>query len=158
MVASSAGDVRQRRSMLRKSVAALAIALSCVVLTASCVGSRPKQCSSLGDCDGGFCNSRGYCQRECSSGRDCPCGSSCAADCGICVRDDGAGPATCFAFRNGLSQDDVLGVCRAALTSRDGWPPVDETDSIQDAAAGNGPSECSQAPLAVADCPELVPA
>ncbi|MCA9640450.1 MAG: hypothetical protein H6718_16365 [Polyangiaceae bacterium] len=33
--------------------------------------------------------------------------------CGVCIRDDGKAPATCFGKQHGLSDAELLGACRA---------------------------------------------
>jgi hypothetical protein len=82
----------------------------------ACVGTTSRPCRTQTDCetDGqdGFCTNGGFCARECVRDTDCPCGSFCAVGCGLCIRDDCAGAATCFANDRGLDNETVLGVCR----------------------------------------------
>ncbi|MEQ8461517.1 MAG: hypothetical protein RLO52_20165 [Sandaracinaceae bacterium] len=86
---------------------------------AACTGATRHSCRTHQDCRGddgverGFCTDRGFCARECEEDLDCPCGSFCAEGCGICVRDDCANAATCFAENRGLTTaQGVLGACR----------------------------------------------
>ncbi len=93
--------------------AAFALGLA-APLGAGCVGQRAEVCQVNSDCAAGtVCSGEGFCTWECAQDQDCPCGSFCARTCGLCVRDDFLGPATCFAFQNGLDTDAVLGACRA---------------------------------------------
>ena len=88
------------------------------MLTASaCVSNPADSCRYHSDCqrDGkaGVCAANGFCERECMTDTDCPCGSFCASSCGICLTDDLAAPATCFAQERGLASDEVIsGACR----------------------------------------------
>lgn len=83
-----------------------------MVLSFSCIHHRPQSCQRQSDCAGEICSSRGFCTHECKKDVDCPCGSICATSCGICIRADQAGPATCFAFQAGLDTPTLLGACR----------------------------------------------
>ena len=97
-------------------------------LCAACIGQRPQVCQSNADCAfGTVCGGDGFCTWECAASNDCPCGSFCSPSCGLCIRNDFRGPATCFAFQNGLDTDAVRGACRA-----------DFPDGNQGAAATNG--------------------
>lgn len=126
--------------------AALLLLGAMLGVTSSCVADRPEKCIYTSDCsDHSFCDSQGFCQRECLEHRDCPCGSFCASSCGICLRNDdlGQGPATCFPLRNGLTTADVLGVCRADLAT----PVEAPSSSVADGGM------CSAAPRSLPDCP-----
>ena len=104
----------RRLGGIRADVCLLAAIAGISVLVASnaCVPDRPSACRTSHDCDSGICNLHGFCEAECAADRDCPCGSKCATTCGLCIRDDWSGPATCFAFDRGMSTDAVLGSCR----------------------------------------------
>jgi hypothetical protein len=105
-------------------------ALVALFQTPSCVGTRGGTCYSNTDCkSGSFCADSGFCDYECKSHIDCPCGSTCIDKCGICLRDDLRGPATCFPLKRGLSTDEVLGACAVEPTN---------TDSEMSAAGGSG--------------------
>lgn len=122
----------------------------CAFSAYSCVAARPETCTYANECPQGFCDSQGFCQSECKQDIDCPCGSTCAASCGICLRNDalGQGPATCFPLRNGLDTRDVLGVCRADLST----PTTAASQVVADAGVCVGPPvtlpECPSSPLA----------
>lgn len=125
-----------------------------VISLAACLGrSRAAACTSDAECTVGFCNVRGFCESECHVDADCPCGSFCARSCGICLRNDRTGPATCFPFRHGLDTAAVLGVCRfedggvveTPTAASDGGvcnpDPIDEPSCVQsppDPAADTG--------------------
>jgi hypothetical protein len=106
---------------------------SCLVVP-SCIAHRPDKCSESSDCTDGFCNARGFCESECTANIDCPCGSWCATSCGICIRDDLKGPATCEPSGHGLSTKDVLGVCREAIAAH--------VETVALAGAGGASEEC----------------
>jgi hypothetical protein len=88
-----------------------------LLLDLACIGHRPRRCSAHTDCaaDQEFCDTRGFCQQECSQMADCPCGSYCATGCGLCIRVDNRGPGTCFGVESGLGVQEVLGVCASFL-------------------------------------------
>jgi hypothetical protein len=88
--------------------------LTLAVLSLSCIGDRADTCLRRSDCPKGFCSGAGFCEAECSDDRDCPCGSFCAQDCQICLRNDRTDPATCFAYDRGLSKAEIFGACRSA--------------------------------------------
>lgn len=125
-------------------VAALA-ALVAATLLDGCIPRWSDECSRKTDCAGGaFCNGNGFCESECSRDPDCPCGSFCAVSCGICVRVDLAGPATCHPFRRGLSTDDVLGACRSDVEGR--RPNAGSaTSASEDAESEAGRAEAADA-------------
>ena len=128
--------------------AAAVLFVFCAVV--SCIGtSRAKECSSNSECSTGFCGLRGFCTAECHADTECPCGAFCATACGICLRHDLAGPATCFAFRQGLSTADVLGVCRAAVEDA-ASPPINDAGLVEAGA-------CNQPPLTLPQCIDSPP-
>ena len=101
-----------------------ALALALVFLASNaCIGNRPRRCEAQSDClaQGAVCSTRGYCEKECSTSEDCPCGSYCAEGCGLCIRADNTGAATCFPSDNGLTVNETLGVCRPSLK-----PPLEQ--------------------------------
>jgi hypothetical protein len=113
----------------KKSFGRAVLVIGLVVLFCSgqsCIASRGSTCSLQSDCQsqGQFCAGSGFCQAECRADVDCPCGSHCAVTCGICVRNDLLGPATCVAFQSGLSTNDVLGACSVV-------PPTAAADAGQ---------------------------
>jgi hypothetical protein len=80
----------------------------------ACVGDHPKSCTQSGDCQpGGVCDGQGFCTHECRTNVDCPCGSACNRSCGLCLRADTGGLATCFAVDRNVSVNEALGACRA---------------------------------------------
>lgn len=89
------------------------------------------RCTRNEDCTSGgvrgVCSSRGFCRTECESDVDCPCNAFCAEPCGVCIRNDLGGPATCFAEDHFLSEE-ILGVClrdpRLEVPA-DGSPAID---------------------------------
>jgi hypothetical protein len=89
----------------------------------ACIGDHPKACTESSECQpGGICDGQGFCTHECRQDADCPCGSSCNRSCGICLRNDTGGLATCFAIERNVSVKEALGACRAQdvpLLSRD---------------------------------------
>lgn len=87
------------------------LALAGVLGPAGCIGERPEKCTYHSDCRDSFCSAQGFCVSECDQDRDCPCGSVCVKGCGLCVREDGAGLATCFAINRGVSAAEALGSC-----------------------------------------------
>jgi hypothetical protein len=105
-----------RARTIRHFFAIALVATGLLGTPAACVGVRPLECGSHSDCQTGgqgqFCNGRGFCESECHADTDCPCGSFCARSCGLCIRNDLAGPATCFAFERGLTTTETLGACR----------------------------------------------
>jgi hypothetical protein len=103
-------------SMLRLGRQPRLLGLLLLFATTGCVSHSEDACQKQSDCDGhGFCGGAGFCESECIKSTDCPCGSFCAPGCNICVRDDLAGPATCFAFNRGMTVAEVLGVCRSGF-------------------------------------------
>lgn len=113
--------------------AALVVALAGATSTNGCIPPRTNECRVQSDCGGsGICSLRGYCVRECEEHQDCPCGAFCAPGCGLCLRDDRGGAATCFARREGLTTDDVLGVCRDDLSRDAGADGAAETGAGED--------------------------
>lgn len=133
-----------------------------------CISDRGDICRTNSDCASGFCSASGFCDRECKDDRDCVCGSYCGASCGLCLRDDGAGPATCYALRRGLSTQDVLGACRVsppAPTDTGGASGEGDATTTGGAATsgnrGDDPEElvnhCSLAPLDQPKCLESLP-
>lgn len=110
-------------STMRESAAvilsALAQALLLAVVTTTVACSPATPCSNNSDCllatdperQIGICSARGFCRSECDADEDCPCGSYCADGCGVCIRDDRAGPATCFGADNAYSTAELLSVC-----------------------------------------------
>jgi hypothetical protein len=120
------------RKLGRAARAVIAVvALLSSVQMQSCVGKRGHTCYVNSDCESGsFCADSGFCDSECRADRDCPCGSHCEAGCGLCVRDDLQGPATCFPYQRGLDTNEVLGVCA-----------VKPTTTTQSGAGGAGPDE-----------------
>ncbi|HJL17295.1 MAG TPA: hypothetical protein RMH99_16630 [Sandaracinaceae bacterium LLY-WYZ-13_1] len=106
-----------------------ALALLTGAFSLGCEPATP--CRNNSDCllaegDGGtrigICSARGFCRTECRDDGDCPCGSFCAAGCGVCIRNDRAGPATCFGYDNFQSSGQLLGVCLVGV-GPDGGPP-----------------------------------
>lgn len=96
---------------------ALLVFLIGAAASAGCIGNRPKACSFTSDCpSGAICDGRGFCAQECISNRDCPCGSSCVASCGLCMRTDNGTPATCFTADHEIGLRDALGACGPAVT------------------------------------------
>ena len=94
------------------------VAVTCfIVALAGCIGNRPRRCEQHSDClpYDSVCSTRGFCAQECTRSEDCPCGSYCAEGCGICIRSDNVGAATCFASDTGLTAAETLGVCRPSL-------------------------------------------
>jgi hypothetical protein len=124
--------------------ACFGLLLAAVVLgvPSACVGPR-STCDRQSDCTNSLCSANGYCQSECRGDSDCPCGSHCVTACGACIRNDGAGAATCFPFQNGVGRDAVLGACGlgppAASRANDG---------------GNDNGICATAPLTLPECVE----
>lgn len=110
-----------------------------------CIGPRDS-CERHSDCASGICSANGYCQTECKANRDCPCGAHCEASCGVCIRDDGAGAATCFAFHHGVGRDEVLGACGL------GAPETSPTE------AGTDDRVCAPHVLTLPECVEDPPA
>ncbi len=131
------------------------------LLVSACEPANP--CRNNSDCvlraaDGsptdmraGVCTMRGFCRRECEEHTDCPCGSFCASTCGLCMRNDGLGSATCFGHDNSYSDGELLGLCghQAAPATNDRAecptdvePPrcerVDAGAPTDGAAAGDG--------------------
>lgn len=101
------------------------------------VGCQPETpCRTNSDCvlhaDSGrlgICSAHGFCRRECNLAEDCPCGSFCAA-CGVCVRNDLAGPATCFGLDNFHSDAELVGACVGSAP-----PPAARDDCPNDVTA-----------------------
>lgn len=96
-----------------------ASALAMLAAVSGCVSNPADSCLYHSDCqrDGkkGVCAANGFCERECVDDSDCPCGSFCASGCGLCITDDLAGSATCFAQDRGLSSTEIItGACRGA--------------------------------------------
>lgn len=95
---------------------AVAFFVACVTAIVACIGVRPAVCEGNSDCgSGAVCGGAGFCISECTAASDCPCGAFCAQSCGLCLRTDFAGPATCFAYQNGLDTTGVLGACRSDI-------------------------------------------
>lgn len=87
-------------------------------LVAACIGNHPKTCSRSGECQpGGICDGQGFCARECACDADCPCGSTCSPICGLCLRRDTGGLATCFAVDRNVRVNEALGACRGSFGS-----------------------------------------
>jgi hypothetical protein len=63
------------------------------------------------------------------------CGSFCAPSCGVCIRDDRMGPATCFAFRHGYDTAAILGACGASPDAASVRDSAVETDAEADGEA-----------------------
>jgi hypothetical protein len=115
-----------------------------------CIGDRSSRCELSSDCDSGFCSDSGFCDQECRNNADCPCGSTCETSCGICVRLDGTGPATCFPFERGLNTEEVLGVCRfrmpqPVMPTESGEPRAGEGGSAGSAAGGGAGGDAGRA-------------
>lgn len=106
-----------------RSVRAFLVVAALLPLGSSCISNRKAPCVRSSDCANGYCGADGFCETECSRDEDCPCGSRCAIGCGICIRDDGTGPATCEPFDRGLSLAEILGVCRSAGAPQGGSSP-----------------------------------
>jgi hypothetical protein len=105
-------------------VCAAVIAQGCVV--------HEERCTRNAECDdyrAGFCSKSGFCTKECVRSIDCPCGSICATGCGICLRVDFSGPATCFPYREGLSTEEVLGTCRRDIATMQSSGRSDDSSS-----------------------------
>ena len=97
-----------------KTVVMAAIAMGGVIWASACVKSHEPPCSRQSDCSGGtICSGVGFCESECANQSDCLPGSFCAPGCGICIRNDLQGPATCFAQSRGLSDAEVFQACGA---------------------------------------------
>ncbi len=82
-----------------------------------CVAAR--RASDAGDAGvGSYCSNEGHCTKECVDDKDCPCGSICAATCGVCLGIDlDAGVvkrATCFTASVEFSE--ILSACRGDLS------------------------------------------
>lgn len=71
----------------------------------------------------GFCSGFGACMRECEQDRDCPCGAFCAQGCGVCLRANDHGPATCAT--RPLPDTEVMGLCRADIAE---WQALANSD------------------------------
>ena len=131
---------------------AVALLLSVAVLGTGCVVDRRAACRFHSDCDDGYCAQTGFCRRECVEDEDCPCGSYCAAGCGICIRDDNAGPATCIPLDDGLTTDaEVTGACRLRSPSRDaaapdGGPATDAAGAGSDGGSDAGAADSGDPP------------
>jgi hypothetical protein len=125
------------------------------VSATACIGGRPQTCTVTADCGAGsVCGTEGFCVAECQSSRDCPCGGFCATGCGLCVRFDLAGPATCFAFQEGLTTSDVLSACAGSALDASTML-LSPLPALQDGGA------CLQPPLTLPMCvnsPPLVDA
>ena len=104
---SSAKDRRAKlrpRHLLYLASAALALG--------ACIGNHPKACMRNSECPGAICDGQGFCAQECVRDSDCPCGAVCDTSCGLCLRADNGGIATCFAANRNLSVREALGACR----------------------------------------------
>jgi hypothetical protein len=110
-------NVQTRGELRIRSACKLWVLLWSTLTISSCIGERPRRCETQRDCAGenSVCSTRGFCQSECSQDLDCPCSSYCAVGCGVCLRSDNTGAATCFAGENGLSAPDILGVCSSSI-------------------------------------------
>ncbi len=123
----SAVRIDRMRIPIRYAAGALAFAAAISLHLTSCIGSRPRTCSNQSDCSslGAVCDGHGFCATECTTDGDCPCNSFCAAGCGICVRNDLAGTATCFGQNRDMTPEAILHACGvreppdAALLSAD---------------------------------------
>lgn len=84
-----------------------------LLFCSGCVGDRPKSCLRQTDCSdtSQFCSGAGFCSHECVLDSDCPCASYCELKCGICIREDNQDPATCYPITQGLTVEDIRGVC-----------------------------------------------
>jgi hypothetical protein len=129
-------DTSRRSAWRARAFAIVALGGAAIALLSAdaCVPDRPASCRTPSDCQSGICNLQGFCESECTQDRDCPCGAHCATVCGLCVRDDGLGPATCFAFERGLTTDLVLGTCRV-----DGGVLVPDAASVGDGGVCQSP-------------------
>jgi hypothetical protein len=126
------------------------------LLPPACIGERPGSCSTQSDCaTGQFCGGSGFCETECRQDFDCPCGSKCALGCGICLRDDGLGPATCFPFQRGIGTDEVLGACRNRAAGSGNAGSLDASENTS-AEGGEGNSIPRNCPLKLATIPSCV--
>lgn len=129
----------------------------------ACIGNHPKSCTQSGDCQpGGLCDGQGFCTHECRSNVDCPCGSSCNRSCGLCLRVDTGGLATCFAIDRNVSINEALGACRnpsPAPAPRDGAADAGPKAAEEATAALEG-GACLPAPMTLTcgiDAGSLVP-
>ncbi len=71
----------------------------------------------------------------------------------MCLRNDLAGPGTCFAFQAGLDTAAVLGVCRSDVAS----VSKDATGSAVAAADSGEGGVCNQPPLTLPSCVDSPP-
>jgi len=84
-----------------------------VIVGLACIARRPERCEQTSSCAvGSVCDGLGFCVSECKQDNDCPCGAYCNPGCGICLRQESGGLATCFAARHQLSAVETLGACR----------------------------------------------
>ena len=139
----------------RRLAALISVMLATIAVVSACIGTRPQTCGTHGECAGGICNAQGFCETECSVSKDCPCGSLCRPSCGLCVRVDLAGPATCFAFQRGLNTPGVLGVCRADIPDAS---PDGADASLAESEAGVCKSELPTLPSCLLSPPAIVAA
>ena len=143
-----------------RRLAVLGSLLAAMALLVACIGtSRAKSCSFTSECESSICNIRGFCESECRTNADCPCGAFCATTCGVCLRNDRRGPASCFAFRHGYDTNAVLGACLAgrSLEGSNGDATTEDdaaavsASSPEAAASGTGPCQlvepvCKESP------------
>jgi hypothetical protein len=120
-----------RRPHQRRRVCVLFLMLLC----SACVKDREDACSRQSDCKEAFCSGPGFCSHECVRDSDCPCASYCEKKCGICIREDNHDPATCYPIVQGLTVEEIKGVCASNS------PPPDDTDR-----------SCTLAPVTVDSC------
>lgn len=146
---------KRARGRVVGTVFALALVSSILSLPTSCIADRPRSCASQSDCvsatgsQGQICGLQGFCVNECLSDSDCPCGSFCAGSCGVCIRLDVQGPASCFAYGEGLGTNDVLGACRG---STDAGVHVSSSTVVQDGAADAAPADAGACMLSQPIC------
>lgn len=137
------------------AVAGVTIAL------AACIGDRPATCDRQSDCVGpSICTSEGFCETECTTNADCPCGSTCTVSCGVCIRTDRQGPATCFAFHRGLATVEVLGACGVdpadAGLDDETTVPSSPNNASSSVDAGDG-GQCDLPPVSAPLCKDSPP-
>lgn len=137
-------------SVLRLAIAAI-VAGSVPI---ACIGNPPESCRVNSDCGSdSFCDGDGFCYSECRRDADCPCGSTCAASCGMCIRDDQRGPATCVPYQHGLTTAEVLGACLRP----DGGVPVSRSSTETDAEVADAGTDSRDCPLQLPTLPICVP-
>jgi hypothetical protein len=155
MTGTSELSHKRRSGGFRTWLALAGIAVVGLVLPLGCVGSRPNSCRLNSDCaTGSFCDGDGFCYQECRKDSDCPCGSTCSGACGICVRDDHLGPATCVPFQHGLTTAEVLGAC---LRSTSGPAPAASEGSAGENEMASVDASTRQCPLVIPTLPLCLP-